>query len=148
MDTNNNQEEYESLESVEEIDERILNTPAKEQKIIPPTIDDDAQLETFLQFNKSPEVRTDEGLILDLGGEPALIDEGDFSKGSKNSLLSSITGKELEADDMVNPGAFFTIFLVAAAVFGFMFVTLRRTDEMTKLTEEINKLKNKTNRIV
>ena len=148
MDTNSNTEEYESLESVQQIDERVLNTPAKEQKVTLPTIDEDAQLETFLQFNKSPAVKTDEGIILDLGGKAAPIDEGDFSKDNKNSLLSSVTGKELEADSMVNPGAFITIFIVAAALFGFMLVNFKRTEEMTKLTQEINKLKNKTNKIV
>lgn len=148
MDTEHNKEQVEELPSVDGIDERVLNTPAKEQKINLPTIDEDAQLETFLQFNKSPQVKTDQGIVLDLGGKATPIDEGDFSKDSKNSLLSSVSGNELEADSMVNPSAFFIIFLVAAALFGFMLVTFRRTEEMSKLHEEINKLKDRTSTIL
>ena len=148
MDNGQNQEEYESLENVEEINEGILNTPAEEKKSNIPVIDGGQQIDTFMKFNKLPDVRTDEGIVLDLGGEKAVIDEGDFTNESGNYLFNKITGQGLEADGLVNPGAFFIIFLVAIATFGFLLMNFKRSEEMGKLQEEINKIKNKTNRIV
>ena len=148
MDTSNNTEEYESLENVTGVDERILNTPAQERKINIPKIDDDAQMETFMQFNKTREVKTDEGLVLDLGGEKATIDEGDFSKGSGYSIFGNAAGDDLKPGGLVGSSAVFTIVLISVALFGFLLVNFKRTEELGKLNEEINKLKNKTNKIV
>jgi len=147
MDTNENTEEYDSLENAKGIDERVLNTPAVERKINIPVIDDEAQMETFLQFNKTREVKTDEGLVLDLGGEKATIDEGDFSKETGNSLFGNATG-DLKPDGIVGSSAVFTIILISVALFGFLLVNFKRTEELGKLHEEISKLKNKTNKIV
>jgi len=148
MDNDQNQDEYDSLENVEEINEGILNTPAEEKENKLPVIDGGQQMDTFMKFNRLPDVKTDEGIVLDLGGEKAAIDEGDFTSESGNHLFNKITGQGLEADGLVNPSAFFIIFLVAAATFGFLLINFKRSEEMGKLQEEINKIKNKTNKIV
>jgi len=143
MDTsqNENPEEYESLENVSEIDERVLNTPAVEKKITIPEIDDSQQIETFMRFNRTPQVQTEGGIVLDLAGEKAEIKEEDFSAETSTKLLRSITGGGLEADEFVNPGAFLIIIIVAAALFGFLLMNFKRSEEITKMQKEINKLK-------
>ena len=96
MDTNQetNQEEFQDLENVENIDERVLNTPAEEQKVTLPKIDEGQQMETFLQFNRTPQVQTEGGIVLDLAGEQAEIEEEDLSAETNTKLLRKITGEE------------------------------------------------------
>jgi len=150
MDTNQeqNQEDYESLENVEVIDERVLNTPAEERKTIIPQIDEGQQLETFMRFNRTPQVKTEGGIILDLAGEKAEIEEEDLTSETNTKLLRKITGEELTADELVNPGAFIIIIMVALGLFGFLFVNLKRSEEISKLQSEINKLKHRTGSIL
>lgn len=138
-----NQEEFQDLEKVEGIDERVLNTPAEEQKTTIPNIDEGQQIDTFMQFNKTPQVQTDEGIVLDLAGEEAEIEEEDLSSETDTKLLRKITGAQLPADEMVKPGAFLIIIIVALALFGFLVMNLKRNEEITKLQSEIDKLKNR-----
>jgi len=150
MDTNQeqNQEDFESLENVESIDERVLNTPAEERKTTIPKIDEGQQLETFMRFNRTPQVETEGGIILDLAGEKTEIEEEDFTAETNTKLLRKITGEQLTTDELVNPGAFLIIIMVTLGLFGFLFVNLRRSEEITNLQREIDKLKNRTGSII
>jgi len=150
MDTQQtqNQEEFEDLESIENIDERILNTPAEEEEIRRPTINEDQQLETFLQFNRTPEVKTDEGIVLDLAGEKSEIKTEDITEENSSNLLRKITGQELQADELVNPGAILIIIMVAITLFGFLLMNFKRSEEIMKMQREIDKLKGRTNSIL
>ena len=150
MDTTQEQqqEDYENLEGVGGIDERILNTPAKENKVQLPEIDDQQKLDTFMKFNKMPEVKTEEGIVLDLAGEQKEINDEDLSIQATSKLLEKVTGKsDLEAGSMGSGNAFFIIFIVAAALFGFLLMNFKQTEEMTKLKQELDKLKGNDNKI-
>ena len=143
MDTNQNQEQedYESLKEVETIDERILNTPAEEQERLTPDINENQQMDTFMKFNQTPQVTTDEGIVLDLGGQKSKIDNEDLTEGASTKLLRSITGNELHADEFIKPGAFIIILLISIGLFGFLLVNFKRSEEISKLQKEIDKLK-------
>lgn len=134
-------EEYQDLEKIEEIDERVLNTPAEEQKVTLPTIDDGQKVDTFMQFNKTPQVTTDEGIVLDLAGQQAEIEEGELTTQADSKLLRKITGQELTGDEATNPGAFLIIIMVSIVLFGFLVMNMKRTEEIGKLKEEIDKMK-------
>ena len=150
MDTSQetNQEEFQDLENVESIDDRVLNTPAEERKITIPKIDEGQQMETFLQFNRTQQVETEGGIILDLAGEKAEIEEEDLSAETNTMLLRKITGESLSADELVNPGAFLIIIMVALGLFGFLIINFKRSEEINILQKEINKLKNRTDSII
>lgn len=141
-------EEFDALEGVEQIDERVLNTPAKENKLELPEIDDGQKLDTFMKFNKMPEVKTEEGIVLDLAGEKKEIRDEDLTTQSTSQLLKKVTGKsDLEVESMGSGNAFFIIFIVAAGLFGFLLMNFKQTEEMTKLKHELDKLKGKNNNI-
>ncbi len=148
METEQNQPEFDNLEKVEQINEGVLNTPAKEPKITQPVIDQDQQLKTFMQFNKLPQVKTDQGIVLDLAGEKAAVNEGQISKETTTNLFGKITGNDLQVDEPSSGNALFIIVLISVGLFAFLLMNFKRTEEMGKLQEEINKLKNKTGSII
>jgi len=153
MDTSQNQQDqqnqdYESLEGVKNIDERVLNTPAKENKVQLPEIDDGQKLDTFMKFNKMPEVKTEDGIVLDLAGEKKEIKDDDLSTSTNSQLFSKVTGnKEVVADSMGSSNALFIMFIIAAGLFGFLLMNFKQTEEMSKLKHEIDRLKSKDNSI-
>ncbi len=138
---NQDQTEVQELEPVEGIDERVLNTPAEDQKVTIPQIDEGQQINTFMQFNKTPQVQPGQGIVLDLAGEKAEIKEEDIQGETDTKLLRKMTGQELSGDEAANPGAFIIIIFVAILLFGFLVLNMKRSEEIGKLQQEIEKLK-------
>ena len=102
----------------------------------------DNSVENYLFLNKPKQIKPKADVVLNLDGTQVEVNADELSKESESKLISNIFGEDVKGDNDGNPaGAFFIFAIIIVVLFVFIFMSLKRTEYIMKLEQEVRKLK-------